>query len=372
MSEKYRLRIEPLLAALSWLLFLLIALGPGVGTGKIMAEENPGPADAAGSMEVVSDFLSKLALVRADDIQSLSLSYDVHMEFEFTVKVVMQAKLTLNKKENEYVATFNLTKPLGKNLWSRFALYVYGKRTRDYKEMIKSVETVIQESMRLEAEGFRTIEFREILSASARQEGRSGMKVYFDYRERKIKFWEDKARQDFSRSMAYDGQVGPLTAFFNYILFEKPRTKMLIVNALRQTVPVRGQELSTTGQKRRTYIFDTQLISLHPNTNGRHIKYDNVVTFENENYLDIIYGRNIYHKLVLGPKSSVKVSSEVFLEGIISKSKMRKREAMLEELRQSNLDLIDSEFERLNIEAMDILAARNVRVRLRSADLELR
>ena len=80
---------------------------------------------------------------------------------------------------------------------------------------MKAVETRIHERFRFQKEKFVTEEFREILPDVKVYENQTGIRVYFDYKENLVKFWEDQAKKAFTKSIPYSNQYGPLTTFFN-------------------------------------------------------------------------------------------------------------------------------------------------------------
>jgi hypothetical protein len=85
--------------------------------------------------------------------------------------------------------------------------------------------------------------------------------------------------------------------------------------------------------------------------------------------LDIIYGQNIYYDIVSDQRTNVKIPYSVLLEGLISKSKQNERDRRLKELMERPIGH-DALQERLRpVERMNVLAARNVRVYLKEADV---
>ena len=121
-----------------------------------------------------------------------------------------------------------------------------------------------------------------------------------------------------------------------------------------------------------TFLFTDERVRLQANTTGKHTDFSNVVYFESPNYLDIIYGQNIYYDIVYNETSNAKIPYSVLLEGLISKSKQIEKESRLKELTERPMGH-DALEERLqDIEQMNVLAARNVRVYLKEAEVRWR
>jgi hypothetical protein len=327
--------------------------------GKKIVEKNP--------KVVATSLLKELSERPSEKIKSLKLLYDVYMVAEWKVKTKMSATLEMEKDKDHYISTFSLTEPVGKNLWSKFALFVYGKHTQEYKEMIKSIKTRLQETYRLKNKRFLSKELKEILPNEKSYKNQSGIRVYFDYTENLIKFWEDQTKEDFSKSIKYTNQVGPMAGFFNFVLFEKPKTDLNIINALKQVEDLSTSSKTSPGKKKVTFFFGAEDVKLRDNSTGRHIEYPNAIYFQGDSYLDIIYGKNIYYKLVYNSSTNVKIPYSVHLDGIISKTKKRKKEQALKQLLTRNPDTRAYEQELEIIETMGELAAKSVKVSLRQA-----
>ena len=90
--------------------------------------------------EIGELFVKMLSVKSFGDIKNIRLSYDVHMDLLAFVKTKMVATLEMRKEGKDYLSTFSLEEPVGEDLWSRFALFFYGKHTAEYKEMMKAVE----------------------------------------------------------------------------------------------------------------------------------------------------------------------------------------------------------------------------------------
>ena len=118
-----------------------------VTTAKELIEKN--------SKAMAISLLRALSEHPAENIKSMELLYDVHMDVAWTVKTKMSGTMEMKKDKDHYIATFSLTEPVGENLWSKFALFIYGKHTQEYKEMIKSIETRLQERYRLKNKRWR-------------------------------------------------------------------------------------------------------------------------------------------------------------------------------------------------------------------------
>jgi hypothetical protein len=327
--------------------------------GKKLGERNP--------KDVATSLLKALSERPSANIKSLKLLYDVYMVAEWKVKTKMSATLETEKDNEHYIATFSLTEPVGEDLWSKFALFVYGKHTQEYKEMMKSIKTRLKERYRLKNRRFLTEELKEILPKEKSYTNQSAIRVYFDYTKNLIMFWEDQTKADYSKSIKYTNQVGPMAGFFNFVLFEKPKTDLNIINALKQIENFGTSAKTAPGRKKVQYLFGAEVVRLRDNNTGRHIEYPNAIYFQSDSYLDIIQGKNIYYKLIHNGRSNVKIPYSIHLDGIISKTKKRKKEQALKQLVKRNLDSRAYEQELELIETMSELAARNVKVSLREA-----
>ena len=327
-----------------------------VTTAKELIEKN--------SKAAATSFLRALSEYPVKNIKSLELLYDVHMNVAWNVKTKMSVAFEMKKDKNHYISTFSLTEPVGENLWSKFALFIYGKHTQEYKEMIKSIETRLQERYRLKNKRFMTDELKEILPKKERYKNQSGIRVYFDYTENLIKFWEDQTKADFSKSIKYTNQVGPMAGFFNFVLFEKPKADLNIINALKQVEDLGTSARTSPGRKKVSFLFGAELVKLQDNTTGKHNEYPNAIYFQGDSYLDIIYGKNIYYKLLHNTSSNVKIPYSIYLDGIISKTKQRNKERALKQL--AKMDQVSRVYEQEleAFETMDELAAKNVNVYL--------
>ncbi len=310
-------------------------------------------------------FLKRLADNPTGKIDYIRLSYDVHMDLEAYVQAEMLTTLEMKKQKKDYLSIFSLKEPVGKNLWSKFALFVYGKHTAEYKEMMKTVETSIQERFRPENGRFVTEEFREILPGVKLYENQTGIRVYFDYKEKLVKFWEDQTRQTFSRFMPYSNQLGPLTAFFNFLLFLPTRVEITVINAIKQVEDISPSGELLADNKIVHFLFGSQVVRLHENNTGDHTEYSSAIFFEGKNYLDIIYGKNIFFELAHSTTGKAKVPYAIYLDGIISKSKKRKLERKLRRLVETPQRAQELEKER----EAETLAAKNVKIYLTGADV---
>ena len=343
---------------------LLMTFHTPVSFGAETTETLPSQWDK--SRGVGELFLKMLSVKPFGHIKNIRLSYDVHMDLQAYVKTKMGATLELMKEGKSYLSIFSLEEPVGKDLWSRFALFVYGKHTAEYKEMVKAVETRIQERFRFQKEKFVSEEFREILPDVKVDENQTGIRVYFDYKENLVKFWEDQAKKVFTKSIPYSNQHGPLTAFFNYLLFDPTKVELSVINAMRQDEDVDPSGESSTDKTVVNFLFESQVVRLQHNNTGRYPEYDSAIYFEGRNYLDIIYGKNVFFELSLSTVGRAKVPYAIHLDGIISKSRKRKAELRLKQL-MDNPEAAQ-EFERELEEEM--LAAKNVKVYLTAADVK--
>jgi hypothetical protein len=315
--------------------------------------------------EIAELFLKKLAGRSIQKLIHIKITYDVHMDLEGFVKATMVATLELKKEKDNYLSIFSLKKPVGKNLWSRFALFVYGRHTDEYREMIKTIETRIHERFRYQNGRFITGEFREVLPNVKVYDNQTSIRVYFDYRKDLVKFWEDQTKETFSRSIPYSNQVGPLTAFFNYLLFEPTSVEISIINAMKQVEDISSTGDSLPDRKTINFLFESQVVRLQGNNTGNHTEYSLAIYFEGKNYLDIIYGENIFFELSRATMGKAKVPYAIHLDGIISKSKKGRLERRLRQL----MDNPEGALELGEESEEETLAAKNVKIYLTDADV---
>jgi len=317
--------------------------------------------------QVGEQFLKKLSVKSFKDAKSIRLSYDVHMDLQVYVKARMVATLEMRKEGGNYLSIFSLEEPVGKDLWSKFALFIYGKRTAEYKEMMQAVEMRIHERFHFQNEKFVTEEFREILPDVKDYENQTGIRVYFDYKENLIKFWGDQSKKVFTKSIPYSNQIGPLTAFFNYLLFEPAKVKFSVINAMKQVEDVdpSGEPLPPD-KKIVNFLFESQVVQMKQNDTGRYPEYSSAIYLESENYLNIIYGKNIFYELSRATVGRVKIPYVLHLDGIISNSRKRKLDLRLKQLMDNPEAAQELEREMED----EVLAAKNVKVSLTAADVK--
>ncbi len=309
--------------------------------------------------EQADSFLARISENPLKEIDSVSFSYEVHMVSSLNVRMKMSATLKMEKKEKGYISTFKLTEPEGKDIWSWLLLNLFGKHTKEYKELVQSIEIILTESFHIGEHRFMTDNLEELLPVRKDYPNQTAIKVCFNYDEALVKFWEDKKQESFSKSMEYTDQVGPLTGFFNYLFFDKRCTRMRIMNVLKQVEDSTASE-AVSGKKMVHYLFESEVAYLGFNNTDQHTEYLMSAYLEKGNLLDIIYGENIYYQLVLDAESNIKVPYAARIEGIISKPKKKNKLKMLRE-RHPDREISEKE---IFAEADDILAARNVRVYL--------
>ena len=304
-------------------------------------------------------FLARISENPLKEIESVSFSYEVHMVSSLNVRMKMSATLKMEKKEKGYISTFKLTEPEGKDIWSWLLLNLFGKHTKEYKELVQSIEILLTERFHIGERRFMTDNLEEFFPVRKYYPNQTAIKVCFNYDEALVKFWEDKKQESFSKSMKYTDQVGPLTGFFNYLFFDKRCTRMRIMNVLKQVEDSTASE-AVSGKKMVHYLFESEVAYLGFNNTDQHTEYLMSAYLEKGNLLDIIYGENIYYQLVLDAESNIKVPYAARIEGIISRPKKRDKLKMLRE-RHPDREISEKE---IFAEADDILAARNVRVYL--------
>ena len=318
--------------------------------------------------QVARSFLERLSQIPPGRIETMGLVYAIHLECQWGINMKMMIRVSMKRAQNRYISTFKLTEPKGENLWGKFALFVLGRHTKEYKKLVEGIESTMYETFHFEDGKFMTDELTEILPKREKFKGKKGFRVFFDYNEKRIKFWKDSSRVETTASQPYTNQVGPLTAFFNYLLYYQPETEISIINqqqhVITSSMEKRAPEKGTVGT-----FFGSQVIRINRNNTNKHTGYASTVCFESEGFFDIVYGKNIYYNLSQINAGNLKAPYAAFLDGVISRSKKRKKAEKLEDLQKQGLAPKLYDKKRQEIESMDILAAKNVRIRLRQADV---
>jgi len=312
-------------------------------------------------------FLSAVSQHPLDRLTAISLTYDVHLKVAWNVRMKMAATIWVRQEKEGFASSFSMTEPEGVNGWSWLMLSLFGRHTREYKEMVKGIETRLVERFRFDGKRFKTDVMEEILPGAKEYRNQTEIQVRFKYRDNLIQFWEDKRRSSFTRTLPYSNQIGPLTAFFNYLYFDPPETEMAIINVLKQALDdpsAPGPE----GHKQIRYLFETQQTLFGSNMSGKYTTYPMAVTLNRGNFLDIIFGDYLYYHLARKMSHNLKTPYEAHVEGIISKRKKRKK---LRQLKKKYPFKTDFEKE-LMAEVDDILAARNIKVYLSGFDVSFR
>ena len=102
---------------------------------------------------------------------------------------------------------------------------------------------------------------------------------------------------------------------------------------------------------------------------GRHIEYANVAYLGKDDFFDIVYGKYIYFNIVSMTGGKAKAPHSAFFDGIIDRRKQRKKAERLKELKNRAKDRKSFQEELKAIEAMNILAAWNVKLYMTKADV---
>jgi len=197
-----------------------------------LKEAKPAQSPDEKARDIAESFLEETVKNSIDKVKEIELIYDIHMKCEWGMNMKMNASFKMQKQGDSYTSTFNLTKPIGTDGWSKFILYLFGKHTQEYKEMIKNIETRFDETFHLIDKRFITDKLKEIIPQKKLYENQTGIKFDFDYERNLVKFWEDQTQKDFSKAIPYTNQVGPLTGVFNFIFFNQPETDLYLINAL--------------------------------------------------------------------------------------------------------------------------------------------
>jgi hypothetical protein len=218
-----------------------------------------------------------------------------------------------------------------------------------------------------------TDEFEEVLPEKKSHKNTTGIKVYFDYDEGQVEFWEDQEQETYGRAMAYKQQKGPMTAFFGYLLFGEAERVFNIINVVRETEEVlvdgaRWEENEVVDKIK--FRFEAQMVKIGPNVTGRQTEYENAIYFERENYLDVIYGKNVFFRLAHDSYSQVKIPYSIYLDGIISKAKKRDKERLLRQIMADSAMAHEVLKEKLRaLEDFDTLVSKDVKVYLAEGEI---
>jgi hypothetical protein len=318
--------------------------------------------------QVAKSFLKKLSQIPLDQIKGISLVYDIRLDCQWGVKIKMLASVKMKGVKNKYISTFKLTEPSGANLWGKFALFIYGRHTKEFKKLVEGIESTMDEIFHLEGGRFMTDELTEILPKRKRHKSRKGFKVFFDYNENRIKFWKERTQKDLTASEDYTGQVGPLTAYFNYLFYYQPEAEVSIINQQQcpNTSPGEEKHLKSGSDG---ICFNSQILKLKKNNTRKLVQYANMVCFGSNDFFDIVYGKNIYYNFSQKTSMNLKAPYAAFLDGIINKSKKREKAKRLEELQKQDISPELYRKKLQEIETMNILSAKNVRIQLKQTDV---
>jgi len=317
--------------------------------------------------EKATAFLDQISPYELNKLQSIYFTYDVHLKVAMNIRMKVGAVIWVRKEGNGFTASFKLAEPEGVNGWSWLMLMLFGKHTQEYKELIQGIETKLVERFHHDGGRFRTDLLEEILPEEKYYENQTAIKVYFDYEQQKIVFWEDKFDDSFSKILPYTGQMAPMTAFFNYLFSGHAETEMSIVNVLKQ-VEDDDSSPETPGIKIVRYLFESQITSFGVNTSGKYPGYPMMVKFKGGNFLDIVFGEYLYYQLSHDARSRIRLPFAAHVLGIISKNKKRKK---IKRLKKKYPHRKSFEKELLD-EVDDILAARNIKVYLSGVEVSLK
>jgi hypothetical protein len=308
-------------------------------------------------------FLKSLSEKPARKIKYLKVNYDIRFQREWKVNLRMSGYVEMKRAGDSFISTFHISKPVGADLWGKFAMLVYGKHTEEYKKAVEEMESTVIEHFLWEKGKFFTDSVIEILPEKKRLEGHNGFKIVFDRKKRRVNFWEDRSHKEKSASIKYDNQQGPLTAFFNYVLFEEPETEFVGINIQRQNLN------NKTKEKKGSKPIVSQKIRVGRNNSGLHREYPYAVFLMRDNFFDIVYGKYIYYNITMLRGTTLKIPDSVLVKGIINKSKFRERAKRIKNLKKRKLSSSAFKKRLKAINSMDILSAENVRVFFASAEI---
>ena len=308
-------------------------------------------------------FLEALSQVPAQNIKYIKVSYDISFQREWKVNLKMSAYVEMKREPDSYVSTFHISRPVGADLWGKFAMLVYGEHTDEYRKTVEDIESTVVEKFSFQGGKFLTDSVLEILPEKKRSIKSKGFNIVFDRKNNKVRFWENRVLKDQWSSINYTNEQGPLTAFFNYLLFEMPGTEFVGINIQRQNKIAKKKK----GSAVKSIV--SHKIRVGRNNSGTHEEYPYAVSLMCNNFFDIIYGTIIYYDMTLLPGTPLKVPDAALVKGIINKSKFREKHKRLRGLKKRNLTGEKLKKEMKDIEAMDILSAENVRVTFNSAEV---
>ena len=308
-------------------------------------------------------FLESLSKNPAEKIKHIKVSYDIHFQREWKVNLKMSAYVEMRKHSNGYLSSFRISRPVGADLWGKFAMLVYGSHTEEYRQAVEEMESTVIEKFSFENGRFLTDSVIEILPEKRKSTGMHGFRISFDRKKKLVKFWENSAVDNKSTSIKYDKQQGPLSAFFNYILFEKPCTEFTCINIQRHNEENAKEKVGISPS------IVSQKIKVGKNNTGSHGEYPYVVFLMRDNFFDIVYGKYIYYNISLRPESTLKVPFSALVKGIINKSRYRERTKKLERIKKKRYPHKKLEKKLKEIESINILSAKNVKVRFESAEV---
>ncbi len=186
-----------------------------------------------------SEFLRELA--DPQSLESLALTYDLRMSSHHIVGLRSRADVRLERTcRDTYTTSLRVRPPEGDGLVDMLVMFAFGKRTKEYREVRKSVSKLFSEEMRFDGR-FHTDRFimkpdRDINPEMPEQY------IYFDRGSEKISSWTSHA-PDRRFVRPYNGQVCALTGFWNYVFFGPPKGGMQIVNIAKR----RGAEAPFAG-----------------------------------------------------------------------------------------------------------------------------
>jgi len=314
-------------------------------------------------------FLGLLSKSPLEKIGSINVTYDLHLECEWMIDIKMSVTLNMKRVREGFVSTFRLTEPVGENLWGKFALFFFGRYTKAYKNLVKAIKSTAIETFHLRNGKFITDELIEILARKKIGKARKGFRIIFDYDQNMVKFWKDSSQKNPTASVKYENQVGPLTAYFNLFFFGQPENEICLINKQRRAKHVTTPGIGSFRKWNGDFRFASQVIRLQRNSTGKHMEYANVAYLGGDDFFDIVYGKYIYFNTVSMADSNVKAPHAGFLDGIIDKGKKRKKAKRLKKLKSRAKDRKSFEKELKAIEAMNILAAWNVKLHMTKADV---
>ncbi len=292
-------------------------------------------------------------------LRRLERFFNVHLNMDYGINLETGLSMMMKRCGDDYISTFRLEEPEAPegDAYSFIMMALFGKRKKEYKEMVKSLNVRLFERFRLEDKRFCTVDFEEKVFGKPPYKNHSCIRFRVDYDNEKILYWKDKSRLMPDKSLPYNGEVGPLTGFFNYVFFYPAEPNINVINAMKRCEDIPGLE----DYKKVYHIFRPQEARLRHEGNGNY-----KIKFDTSNLFDIVEGDIRFQLLGDSYADKVKLPSDVWVDALISKTKKNKRDKAMQQLIENKSMYKTAEFryELEKTKQMDIFLAEDVYVEL--------